>query len=99
MRILAASSLIFLAPITAAAEPPWKDLFNGRNLDGWHPVPGGKWEVMDGTILGTSPRSEPRHGLLVTNKRFKNFRVRARFKVSSGAVSYTHLTLPTNREV
>lgn len=99
MRILAASSLIFLAPITAAAEPPWKDLFNGRTLDGWHPVPGGKWEVVNGTILGTSPRSEPRHGLLVTNKRFKNFRVRARFKVSSGDSGFYFRVDKTNTHV
>jgi len=84
MKIFAALSLMLLVPITATAEPPWKDLFNGRNLDGWHPVPGGKWEVLNGTILGTSPRSEPRHGLLMTDKRFKNFRVRAKFKVTSG---------------
>ena len=84
MKIFSALSLMLLAPITATAEPPWKDLFNGRDLDGWHPVPGGKWEVLNGTILGTSPRSEPRHGLLMTDKRFKNFRVRAKFKVTSG---------------
>ncbi len=84
MKIFAALSLMLLVPITATAEPPWKDLFNGRDLDGWHPVPGGKWEVLNGTILGTSPRSEPRHGLLMTDKRFKNFRVRAKFKVTSG---------------
>tara|TARA_B100001093_G_scaffold191107_1_gene183636 strand:+ start:637 stop:1245 length:609 start_codon:yes stop_codon:yes gene_type:complete len=84
MKIFSALSLMLLVPITATAEPPWKDLFNGRDLDGWHPVPGGKWEVLNGTILGTSPRSEPRHGLLMTDKRFKNFRVRAKFKVTSG---------------
>ena len=84
MKIFPALSLMLLVPITATAEPPWKDLFNGRDLDGWHPVPGGKWEVLNGTILGTSPRSEPRHGLLMTDKRFKNFRVRAKFKVTSG---------------
>ena len=84
MKIFSALILMLLVPITATAEPPWKDLFNGRDLDGWHPVPGGKWEVLNGTILGTSPRSEPRHGLLMTDKRFKNFRVRAKFKVTSG---------------
>ena len=75
--------LIFLSSLLiTGAEPKWQPLFNGRDLDGWHPVPGGKWEVVDGTILGTSPRSEPRHGLLMTDKRFKNFRVRAKFKVT-----------------
>ncbi len=74
-----------LFPLAATAEPAkWKPLFNGKDLTGWHPVPGGEWKVVDGTILGTSPRSEPRHGLLVTDKRFKNFKVRAKFKVTKG---------------
>ena len=81
--------LIPLAPLlcsfATAAEPlTWKPLFNGRDLTGWHPVPGGKWEVVDGAILGTSPQSEPRHGLLVTDRRYKNFIVRAKFKVEKG---------------
>ncbi len=31
------------------------ELFNGKNLDGWEPTPGGKWEVKDGVIIGTTP--------------------------------------------
>ena len=82
-RLLILSSL--LLALTASAAPlTWKPLFNGKDLTGWHPVPGGKWEVVDGAILGTSPRSEPRHGLLVTDKRYKNFKVRAKFKVEKG---------------
>ena len=99
MRIFATLSLFLLAPMTAYAEPAWKDLFNGRNLDGWHPVPGGKWEVVDGTILGTSPRSEPRHGLLMTDRRFKNFRVRAKFKVTSGDSGFYFRVEKTNTHV
>ena len=82
-RLLILSSL--LLALAASADPlTWKPLFNGKDLTGWHSVPGGKWEVVDGTILGTSPRSEPRHGLLVTDKRYKNFKVRAKFKVEKG---------------
>ena len=99
MRIFSTLSLLLLAPMPASAEPAWKDLFNGRNLDGWHPVPGGKWEVVDGTILGTSPRSEPRHGLLMTDKRFKNFRVRAKFKVTSGDSGFYFRVEKTNTHV
>jgi len=75
-------SLLFALP--AAAEPAWTPLFNRVDLTGWHPVPGGEWKVVDGTILGTSPKSEPRHGLLMTDKSYKNFIVRAKFKVTSG---------------
>ena len=99
MRKLAALSLALLAPIAAAAEPAWKELFNGINLDGWHAVPGGKWEIVDGTILGTSPRSEPRHGLLMTNRRFRNFRVRAKFKVTSGDSGFYFRVEKTNTRV
>ncbi|NIP96186.1 MAG: DUF1080 domain-containing protein [Akkermansiaceae bacterium] len=74
-----------LFPVLATAGPlTWKPLFNGKDLTGWHPVPGGEWKVVDGTILGTSPKSEPRHGLLMTDKRFRNFIVRAKFKVQKG---------------
>ena len=99
MRIFPALTLALLAPMTASAEPAWKDLFNGINLDGWHSVPGGKWEVVDETILGTSPRSEPRHGLLVTNRRFRNFRVRAKFKVTSGDSGFYFRVEKTNTRV
>ena len=99
MRILLPLLVLLSSLLTAGAEPKWQPLFNGKDLDGWHPVPGGKWEVVDGTILGTSPRSEPRHGLLMTDKRFKNFRVRARFKVTSGDSGFYYRVEKTNTHV
>lgn len=99
MRILLPLLVLLSSPLTTGAEPKWQPLFNGKDLDGWHPVPGGKWEVVDGTILGTSPHSEPRHGLLMTDKRFKNFRVRARFKVTSGDSGFYFRVEKTNTHV
>ena len=99
MRILLPLLVLLSSPLTTGAEPKWQPLFNGKDLDGWHPLPGGKWEVVDGTILGTSPRSEPRHGLLMTDKRFKNFRVRARFKVTSGDSGFYFRVEKTNTHV
>lgn len=99
MRILLPLLVLLSSLLTTEAEPKWQPLFNGKDLDGWHPVPGGKWEVVDGTILGTSPRSEPRHGLLMTDKRFKNFRVRARFKVTSGDSGFYFRVEKTNTHV
>ena len=84
---LALSILALFAALsvpTAADDGEWTPLFNGKDLAGWHPVPGGEWKVVDGVILGTSPKSEKRHGLLMTDKRFKNFKVRAKFKVTKG---------------
>ena len=69
---------------TQAADAKFKPLFNGKNLKGWEPTPGGKWEVKNSVIVGTSPKSERRHGILLTNKRFKDFVVKAKFRVLHG---------------
>ncbi|MBN2477225.1 MAG: DUF1080 domain-containing protein [Pirellulales bacterium] len=59
-------------------------LFDGKTLGGWHTLPGGKWVVADGVILGTSERSDPRHGQLVSDRRYKDFTVRLKFKAVQG---------------
>ena len=69
---------------TQAADAKFKPLFNGKNLKGWEPTPGGKWEVKNGVIVGTSPKSARRHGILLTKKRFKDFVVKAKFRVLHG---------------
>ena len=67
-----------------AAEPSWTPLFDGKSLDGWQALPGGQWVVKDGAILGTSPKSEPRHGLLASTKTYADFSVRLKFRVIRG---------------
>ena len=74
--------------IKELGQQVWKPLFDGKTLDGWHALPGGKWEVADGVILGTSLQSDPRHGLLVSNERFKDFTVRLKFKVVKGCSGF-----------
>ena len=76
--------ILVLGSVTQAADDKFKPLFNGKNLKGWEPTPGGKWEVKAGVIVGTSPKSEPRHGILLTKKRFKDFIVKAKFRVLHG---------------
>ncbi len=67
-----------------SGEAAFVPLFDGKSLAGWHTLPGGAWEVKDGMIVGTSPKSEPKHGLLVTDKTYRDFTVRAKFKVVTG---------------
>ena len=74
--------ILATAPVTRAAE--FKPIFDGKTLKGWTPAPGGKWEVKDGAIVGTSPKSERRHGILLTDKQYSNFVVKAKFRVHSG---------------
>ena len=74
--------ILATAPVTRSAE--FKPIFDGKTLKGWTPAPGGKWEVKDGAIVGTSPKSERRHGILLTDKQYSNFVVKAKFRVHSG---------------
>ena len=62
----------------------WLPLFDGKTLGGWKPLPGGKWTVEGGAIVGRSPRSERRHGILLSEKAFGDFAVRAKFRIHSG---------------
>jgi len=62
----------------------WKLLFDGHSLKGWHKLPGGKWEIKDGVIIGTSSKEERNHGLLVTDRLFGDFTARLKFKAVKG---------------
>jgi len=70
----------------AAEKAPaaFKPLFDGKTLKGWTALPGGKWEVKDGVIVGTSVRSERRHGLLASDKEYSDFVVQFKFLVVKG---------------
>jgi hypothetical protein len=75
---------LLIITTTAALAADFKPLFDGKTLKGWTPAPGGKWEVKDGAIVGTSPKSERRHGILLTDKQYSDFVVKAKFRVHSG---------------
>ncbi|MCA8985225.1 MAG: DUF1080 domain-containing protein [Planctomycetaceae bacterium] len=62
----------------------FEKLFNGKNLSGWKILPGGSWRVEQGTIIGRSPKSEPRHGLLLTEQEYDDFELRVKFQVLEG---------------
>ena len=80
--ILTIAIIMATAPVSRAAE--FKPIFDGQTLKGWTPAPGGKWEVKNGAIVGTSPKSERRHGILLTDKQYSDFVVKAKFRVHSG---------------
>jgi hypothetical protein len=79
--------LFFMATaITVFAMPNfagnWEFLFNGKNLDGWKVLGSPEWNVQDGRIIvkGTGDKM----GWLATEKQYKDFVFRARFKWSGG---------------
>ena len=79
-------SLVLACAVLMAAEtekPKWKPLMDGKTLKGWHPVGDGKWTVEDGAFVGRAD-NEKLYGLLVSDKQFKDFTVRFKFKCLSG---------------
>jgi hypothetical protein len=61
----------------------WRPLFDGKTLDGWHPVGDGKWTVENGVIVGRANK-EKLYGLLFSDDQFRDFTVRLKFKVLAG---------------
>ena len=76
--------LLFFSLCFACFHLVAQQLFNKKDLAGWHIIPGGKWEVVDGVLIGTSEKSDVRHGLLVTDKSYKNFIVSVTYKAIKG---------------
>jgi hypothetical protein len=68
---------------TADKGAAWRPLMNGRTFEGWHPVGDGKWTVEDGAFVGRANK-EKLYGLLVSDKPFKDFSVRFKFKSLTG---------------
>ena len=66
------------------AEDDWRPLFNHEDLEGWEMMPGGEWRVEDGILVGTSPASEERHGILVTDEEYDDFKLRVVYKANRG---------------
>lgn len=71
-------------PITTHVQDKWTELFDGKTLKGWHTLPGGTWTVEDGTIVGRSPATDERHGLLVSDRTYKDFVLDVTFKSIRG---------------
>jgi len=62
----------------ALPEAGWVPLFNGKDLAGWKINGEEKWIAEQGTILGESVANK--YGYLTTEKSFRNFDLRLKFK-------------------
>lgn len=76
--------LFAVAPLLASeegrAEEGWVKLFNGKDLTGWkkHPDDNAKWEVVDGTLVGTGPAGH----LFSERGDYANFHFRIEAKIN-----------------
>jgi hypothetical protein len=66
-------------------ELGWTPLFNGKDLSGWKNYGGEKWTVENGEILGVAVTKE--YGYLGTEKTYKNFEMRGKFKAEGSGNS------------
>lgn len=77
--------------------PEWKDLFNGKNLDGWVKLNGtAEYRVEDDMIVGVSEMNTP-NTFLATTKTYGDFILEFDFKVDDGlnsGVQFRSLSLP-----
>jgi len=73
------------APSRTSCSPTWISLFNGKDLSGWKNNGQEKWVVEDGTILCESTANK--YGYLTTDKTFRNFELRLKFKPEAGGNS------------
>jgi hypothetical protein len=91
LAVLAVCLLAGVGPHSSAGdkkdEGGWITLFDGKTLDGWHVSAksghsrtsknqsGGRWVVEDGAIVG-SQDVPGNGGIVITDKKFKNFEVK-----------------------
>lgn len=77
--------------------PEWKDLFNGKNLDGWVKLNGtAEYRVEDDMIIGVSEMNTP-NTFLATTETYGDFILEFDFKVDDGlnsGVQFRSLSLP-----
>ena len=71
-----------------ARDTRWRTLFKAGSFAGWHALEGGTWTWRDEVLVGKSPISESRHGLLVTNERFDDFDATLQFKTVTGCSGF-----------
>ena len=61
-------------------------IFDGKSLDGWHAVGGGKWFVEKGVLTGTCLKADEQ-GILLYDKPVKDFTAKLKFRISAGGNS------------
>ena len=67
--------------LVACRSTGWQPLMRPGDLEGWHATEGGQWRWRDDVLIGTSESSEERHGMLISDERFSDFRARLDFRI------------------
>lgn len=75
----------------------WVKLFNGTDLKGWKVFGGGRWEVINGEIVGKFDPYNENRGWLVCEDEYEDFNLRLKYKITKGGDSGVCLRVPTDK--
>jgi len=67
--------------VVESAFEPWRDLFNGKDIENWKVVGKALWKVEDGVIVGGQFGDPKRGGLLHTAESFTDFELELEFMI------------------
>lgn len=98
MKLLSTLAALVLLSQSLPADPTageWKELFNGKSLDGWTNSSGGEpgknWKIVDGTLARTE-----KGGDIWTKERFGDFVLEVEFKTTGNSGVYFRTDDPKN---
>jgi hypothetical protein len=93
---------LFVIAAAASAQPGFKPLFNGRDLDGWQVDTPGLWQVRDGALIGKHDGLKY-NDFLRTVKHYRNFELRLKFRLVNGegnsGIQFRSKPVPNSHEV
>ena len=78
VMLLALAPALLAQRASTGADKGWVALFNGKDLSGWQNYGAEKWTVEKGEILGEAVTKA--YGYLGTEKTYKNFEMKGKFK-------------------
>jgi hypothetical protein len=85
MKSFLFAPLLFAIAFTSLADTErWEPLWDGRTFNGWHIIGKGEFTITDGAIRGRQVKEEKEYGHLVSDKIYKDFTIRLKFKAVKG---------------
>ena len=81
--LFTALALVAACSLARAGEN-WKPLWNGKTFAAWHVIGKGEWKIIDGVIRGAHAKEEKEFGHIVTDKTYRDFTVRLKYKAVKG---------------
>lgn len=80
-------SILFLSACTnnaPKADDRFVPFFQGQTLKGWEKIPDGDWQWNKGVLTGKRKKSQQRHSILISDKKYNNFILKFKFKSIEG---------------